>query len=197
MSHPDSLTTRLTSLNNLAEIAYKEAASLAPGDPLPLSNMSSVKFELGQFSAAIGFINESLALTPEGTDDVTTKRRRETLYSRLIKCYLHESRYDAAKQVLDQITDQNLKSSIHATLDGVSAWTKGRDAGAHRSLALERVPRFKPYLQDVPESFSMGHDRAECLLDLAISKSCSAEDSLSFLLCGSGDSRNLFKTILT
>lgn len=101
---------------------------------------------------------------------------------------------------MDQITDQNLKSCVQANLDGVIAWANDpyydRDVEAHRNMVFECVPRYKPYLQDVPEYFVMGLDQAETLLDSDLTKSCSAKGSLSFLLCGSSDARHLFQTIL-
>lgn len=57
-------------------MAYREAVSLSPNDSIPPSNLLSVKFELGQFSVAIGFINASLELIPEGADDANTNAGR-------------------------------------------------------------------------------------------------------------------------
>lgn len=73
-----------------AEREYQLAATLAAGDPTPLSNLSSVKFELGQYGAAIPFINKALQLAERAPHDEAAERRAKALYARLAKCCMHE-----------------------------------------------------------------------------------------------------------
>lgn len=49
--------------------------------------------------------------------------------------------------------------------------------------------------QDVPDYFGPGHDEAESLFTPQLDSSCCNEPILSFMLCGVGDARHLFKTI--
>ncbi|KAI0443024.1 hypothetical protein F4803DRAFT_574997 [Xylaria telfairii] len=50
--------------------------------------------------------------------------------------------------------------------------------------------------QDVPDYFGPGHDEAESLFTRKLDSYCVEESVLSFMLCGVGDGRHLFKTIL-
>lgn len=94
-----------------AERAYEEAAALVPEDPVPISNLSSVKFEQGKYAAAIELASKCLELLSkaDGGDGADSERRRRALYNRLAKCYMFESRHSEAGGVLDEITDQALK----------------------------------------------------------------------------------------
>ncbi|KAH6623940.1 hypothetical protein F5144DRAFT_623763 [Chaetomium tenue] len=47
---------------------YEKAAALVPNDPSPLSNLSSVKFELGDYSSAIEYILKSLHISEKTGD---------------------------------------------------------------------------------------------------------------------------------
>lgn len=49
--------------------------------------------------------------------------------------------------------------------------------------------------QDVPDYFGPGHDDAESLFTRQLDSSCCEEPLVSFMLCGVGDARHLFKTI--
>ncbi|KAJ0329692.1 hypothetical protein COL922a_012788 [Colletotrichum nupharicola] len=57
----------------------------------------------------------------------------------------------------------------------------------------------KQKLQDIPEYYAVGHDFAEPLLQLdePLWELLGPKDTLSFLLCGSGDARHLFISIAT
>ncbi|KAB5527966.1 hypothetical protein GE09DRAFT_1228871 [Coniochaeta sp. 2T2.1] len=72
-----------------AEVSYKAAASLAPGDPTPLANLSCVKYELGQYSEAVDFIQQSLKLMESGPADEESARKSKALYDRLAKSFIH------------------------------------------------------------------------------------------------------------
>jgi tetratricopeptide (TPR) repeat protein len=80
----------------IAEIEYKKAAVLAPGEAAPVSNLSSVKFEQGQYGMAIEYLLNALNLIKNGGTDDVAARKKQTLYERLLKCYMHESRFDDA-----------------------------------------------------------------------------------------------------
>ena len=125
------------------------AASLAPEDPTPLSNLSSVKFELGQYPAAIEFISKSLELAKGVPVDAAAERRNKALYARLVKCYMHESQFDKARDAIKHVSDQQLKNSVNYTADGVEAWRSAENSkveSVHRSHVFDRLPRFKAHL---------------------------------------------------
>jgi tetratricopeptide (TPR) repeat protein len=105
----------------IAEVAYKASASLAPDDPAPLSNLSSVKFELGQYSEAVAFIQRSLELLEQEPNDEAATRKSKALYDRLAKCYMHDSLFGKARQVIDKVCDEKLRTRVRSTLDLVAA----------------------------------------------------------------------------
>lgn len=54
--------------------AYQEAASLAPNDPAPLSNLSAVCFETGRYADAANFIRQALDLSQAEPDQSPRSR---------------------------------------------------------------------------------------------------------------------------
>lgn len=125
------------------------AARLAPHDPSPLSNLSSVKFELGQYSAASQYILKSLELTERLEPEEDRIRKKKTLYERLVKCYVHDCRFDEARRVLAEVSDETLKNSVRGTLDATAQRAPSRDAEdakATREEVIDRIPRFRAWL---------------------------------------------------
>ncbi|KAK3358423.1 hypothetical protein B0T24DRAFT_129299 [Lasiosphaeria ovina] len=179
-----------------AEIEYKKAALLAPDDPSPLSNLSSVKFELGQYAAASEYILKALRLAgdAEADSDEVALRKKRTLRERLAKCYMHESRFGEAREILDELSDESLADSTRSTVDALAPWSK--DVESHRKMVFDRLPRYQAYLDDVAEYYAIGHDVVQSLFDEALFKSCSPKDNVSLMFCGTGDARNLFMTLL-
>jgi tetratricopeptide (TPR) repeat protein len=130
-----------------AEAAYKEAASLAPKDPAPLSNLSSVYFELGKYAEAAKYARDSLELTEEsGLGGEAAGRKTKTLLTRLAKSYLHGSQIVEAEQLIDQVSVAELTNSLRATTEALNAWKASASLETARSLVFDRLPRFKPYL---------------------------------------------------
>ena len=128
-----------------AETAYKLAATLAPEDPTPHSNLSSVKFELGQYSAAIDFINKTLKLANDvPAVDEAAQRKRTALYTRLAKSYVYECQFDKAREAIKRVPDGELKSAVDSTIDRCEAWMTSDHS--HRKLVLDRVPRYNAHL---------------------------------------------------
>ncbi|KAK3989044.1 tetratricopeptide [Cladorrhinum sp. PSN332] len=182
-----------------AETSYKLAAKLAPNDATPLSNLSSVKFEQGQYSAAAAYIHKALELSKDLPLDKAAERKREVLHLRLAKCYLHECRFAEAEQAARQVSDQQFTASVQSTLGVLNAWRtceSSNDETVHWRNVLDRLPRYKTPLDDVAEYYAIGHDTAESLADKELLDPSSAQDSLSLMFCGSGDARHLFKTFL-
>ncbi|KAK4448655.1 tetratricopeptide [Podospora aff. communis PSN243] len=185
-----------------AEAEYKKTAVLAPADPSPLSNLSSLKFEQGQYSIASLYILKSLKLADENDanqDDEAAVKKRKTLQERLVKCYMHQSRFDEARQVPadDENPPGNQTHPVLGNLDALTAWkTTACDPVQQRSLVFERIPRFMANVDNVAEYYAVGHDVARSLFDEQLKKACSPKDSVSLMFCGSGDARHIFATLL-
>ncbi|KAK1752247.1 tetratricopeptide [Echria macrotheca] len=177
-----------------AEAEYKKAAKLDPQDPAPLSNLSSVKFELGHYAAAAAYILKALDLTgPAADGDQQTGRKRNTLYERLAKCYMHDSCFEEAEKIIDNVSDVTLQNSIRQTLKVATEWPRAADAVmSYRSLVFDRIPRFQACLLDVPEYYAIGHDS----LIEGMESGLSPSEPVSMMFCGSGDGRHIFATIL-
>ncbi|KAK5656582.1 hypothetical protein OQA88_4561 [Cercophora sp. LCS_1] len=151
-----------------AEAGCKIAAELALDDPSPLSNLSSVKFELGQYNNAIEYILKSLELTDRLDPEEDRIRKNETLNERLIKRYMHEMRFGKARITIDKIADGALKRSVIQTLDALSQCSPPKDvkdAVSTRMAVLDRIPRFCAWLSDVAEYHAIGHDQTDSLVD--------------------------------
>ncbi|OIW25576.1 hypothetical protein CONLIGDRAFT_621388 [Coniochaeta ligniaria NRRL 30616] len=180
-----------------ASVAFTRAASLAPGDPAPLISLLEITFEFGQYSKAARLIKRSLDLLETASDDEKSIQYRNTsLYNRLARCYVYESRFDLAGHVLDNLSDHNLRSCVRATVDFDSPTVSSRQH-ALRKLVFDRLPRYQAHLQDAPAYQPMGHDLAQSLFDDALLKSSSPQDTVSLMFGGSGDARHLFTTIIS
>ncbi|KAK3328948.1 hypothetical protein B0H66DRAFT_585518 [Apodospora peruviana] len=152
-----------------AEAAYKKAVLLAPDDPTPFSNLSSDLIKIGDDDAAA-------AIT-----------KMKTLYERLVKSYLHESRLDDAQKVVDEISDEKLSESVRNTLATVESWAS-LDIELHRKLVFDRLPRFQAHFQlhtltssrrdDVAEYYAFGHDYGESLFDEGLEKEMTTKKRL-------------------
>ncbi|EAQ82947.1 hypothetical protein CHGG_10765 [Chaetomium globosum CBS 148.51] len=189
----------LYKLGKLAEAGreYEKAAALAPNDPSPFSNLSSVKFELGDYSSAIEYILKSLQLTQDDSDAAVKKKK--TLHERLAKCYIHGRRFEEARSISEKIRDGAAADHVLGSLEALTAWaTAGSavDVPTHRKLMFDRLPRLMTGLESTPEYYAIGHDTAESLFDERLIKSSSSQDSVSLMWCGSGDGRHVFSTLV-
>lgn len=156
-----------------------------------------MNFELGNYAEAAKYARASLELTEKASsDDEAATRKKKTLLTRLAKSQLHDCQLGDARQLIDQLGDAELETSLRATIDAVDAWKSSASLKAARNLVFDRLPRFKPYLIDVPEYYAIGHDIANGLYDEDLEKTASAKDDLAFLFCGSGDGRHVFMTLL-
>lgn len=81
-----NMTILTNSTRRAAIEAYKEAAFLAPEDYAPLSNMSAVHFEMGQYNQAVEYAEEALQLLRSEPDDGPKKQK---LHARIAKSLLY------------------------------------------------------------------------------------------------------------
>ncbi|KAK9415882.1 putative DUF4470 domain-containing protein [Seiridium unicorne] len=173
-----------------AETAYTEAARLAPKDPRPLSNLSAVKFEMGNYFGAAIFSEKALKLLQNDSDPALEQKIRV----RLAKSYLYARKPAQAKTAVSGITAENDRRQLEHSISAMEASDREQpDIKKLRVAVIERLPRFKFALQNEPEYFSVGHDGADTLLDDRMADA--VQDSYSFLLAGVGDARNVFATL--
>ncbi|KAK6066355.1 tetratricopeptide [Seiridium cupressi] len=173
-----------------AETAYTEAARLAPKDPRPVSNVSAVKFEMGNYIGAAIFSEKALKLLQNDSDPALEQKIRV----RLAESYLYARKPAQAKTAVSEITAENDRRQLEHSISAIEASDREQpDIKKLRIAVIEKLPRFKVALQNEPEYFSVGHDGADTLLDDRMADA--AQDSYSFLLAGVGDGRNVFATL--
>ncbi|KUI63016.1 TPR repeat-containing protein associated with Hsp90 [Cytospora mali] len=188
---------------NEAIKAYKEAASLAPEDPAPLSNMSAVRFEMGQYTTAVEHAEQALQLLESEPDNAPKKQK---LHARIAKSILYSldfNKADLAKTVVARLTDSGSIEgiSVDAMLTTMTEvqelWTSIPQKPQLRTQVLDRLPRYKSHLLDCAEYYAVGHDDSSPIIDKAELQAIPAsQGDLAFLFAGSGDARHIFSTLL-
>ncbi|CEJ86330.1 hypothetical protein VHEMI04076 [[Torrubiella] hemipterigena] len=176
-----------------AEEAYKTAASLVPHHSSPVSNMSAVRYEMGDYRGAIAYINQVLALI---SDDTSDSGKKDKLYSRLAKCYLHLLEFIPAEDAISSIDSVDLRFELYESVESMKVLrAEAPDESALRRQVLDQISRFKPCLQDVAEYYAVGHDHTETLTEPFGKTGGTEIPDISFFFAGSGDGRNLFSAI--
>ncbi|KAG8417357.1 hypothetical protein J3458_004867 [Metarhizium acridum] len=177
-----------------AEKAYKTAASLAPDDPSPVSNLSAVRYEMGDYRGAIAHIREAISLNDPETDN---SAKNDKLYSRLVKCFLYVLDLDSAEDTVSRISNSQLRAELDETVGSIKAlWVEAPDESILRRQVLDQIPRYKPSMQDMPEYYCVGHDHIEELTE-PLGMTGTRRRDISILFAGCGDGRNLFSAILS
>ncbi|KAJ3954397.1 hypothetical protein N0V92_009090 [Colletotrichum tropicale] len=177
--------------------AYREAAALAPEDPAPWSNISAIKFEQGDHTSCLQNLEKALSLSSSDAKDEPKKKK---LYTRMAKCHMHLMSFEAAESAIGSLGVDTSSQSLKASLEDLKGLRASvQDRNKLRTQTCDRVARYKASLQDIPEYYAVGHDFAEPLLQLdePLWELLGPKDTLSFLLCGSGDARHLFISIAT
>ncbi|KDN67994.1 putative tetratricopeptide [Colletotrichum sublineola] len=177
-----------------AEEAYREAAALAPKDPAPWSNISAIKFEQGDYKTALDSIEKALSLSAAEPDSSPKKQK---LYARMAKCHLLSLSLDDAEKPVNLLLDDSSGHAMRATLKDMHKIFKMSGEGELRQQVLDRLPRYKGQLQDRPEYYAVGQDRVYPLWDEPLQHAVGPRGDVSFLLCGSGDARHLFATMMS
>ncbi|KAG6008119.1 hypothetical protein E4U21_005001 [Claviceps maximensis] len=192
-SVPLSIELRVSLHLEATEEAYKKASLLAPNDPSPISNLSAVSYETGDYEGAIGYVRQALLLpSPEQHEHVD----KDKLYHRMAKCFLHLRDLTSAKDAISSIRNADLRKKLTATVESVDALRdEVSDESVLRKQILDRVSRYKSSLQDIPEYFCVGHDDVD-LFNEDFGEGKPGKNDLSFLFAGSGDGRNAFSAIL-
>jgi tetratricopeptide (TPR) repeat protein len=132
-------------LINVAIIAYKAAAALAPEDPLPLSNLSAACFEAGLYAECIEAAEDALRLT-----NIEQQILQQKLSIRLSYAFLQRQESNKVPPLLLKIPDTYPdKKAIEKCL-GLTQTQEEREksatATAILSSLLGEVAQYKPAL---------------------------------------------------
>lgn len=127
-----------------AERAYTEAAELAPEDPAPLSNLSALYFEKGQYEDAVGNLRNALALSK---DAPPAGPQIQKLLTRLAKACVLLRDLDGAREAIDKLADDASRAELRDALEATeSLWTAYPDISVFRKQVLDRLSGFKTRL---------------------------------------------------
>ncbi len=78
-------------------------------------------------------------------DEAVLGKKKKTLIERLVKCYMHESQYEEARNIVDELADKDMRDCVKNNLDKLAPW-RSTPVTSHRSTVLDRVPRFQAHL---------------------------------------------------
>lgn len=115
--------------------AYFEALSLTPNDSAPLSNLSAVRFELGDYPGATMYAEKALKLLSNEADSHPKKQK---LLSRLARAQILQ--LQGAAPLISRLetsdTARNSATIKHGSNRESVTWTK----------LLDEIPRYRPML---------------------------------------------------
>ncbi|KAI1124439.1 hypothetical protein F5Y10DRAFT_30696 [Nemania abortiva] len=173
-----------------AEVAYSESARLTPTDPRPISNISALKYEMGNYVGSALFCEKALNLLQDTPDPALEQKLR----LRLAKSYVLARRSTRAQVAVSRITSNEDKKQLeHSVLAMEVSDGLYPDVKLLWETLIERLPRFKTALQNEPEYFSVGHDDAETQFKPQMAHL--NQNNYCLLFAGIGDGRNLFATL--
>ncbi|KAF2423074.1 hypothetical protein EJ08DRAFT_701344 [Tothia fuscella] len=175
-----------------AKNAYLKCMKLDPSDPSPVSNISAVRFEMGDYTRSIKYANDALGLLKVQANSENDKKISR-LEQRIAKSSIFRK-----TSFGDQLESLVLKDpdEFHATSKLLSESNKIYSEGGREALSqvvLERIPRYRPKLQNEPEYHSVGHDSARPQFDGSLLKDQPVLTAIIF--CGIGDARHLYATL--
>lgn len=118
---------------------------MSPKDAVPLSNLSAVEFELGNYVGCSLFSQKALALLELQENKQDAMQQKICL--RLAKAYLHTNKIDEAALVLSKVSPGEARSALERSVSAIQRLQKiCPDEKASRKLLLDRIPRYRPYL---------------------------------------------------
>ncbi|KAI1656519.1 hypothetical protein F4813DRAFT_381390 [Daldinia decipiens] len=171
---------------------YQKAATLAPSDPSPLSNLSAVSFETGKYAECVDFAEKALSLLMTNPGDDTLKQK---LLARQAKAYLQLSSPNKAEEVSNQLKPGEEVNDIRDSIGKLRTFEKfSPQQGLLRERSVQ-LPRLKPNIQHEPHYYGFGDDTAESQYTAELEKSAGKDPVLSIMFCGVSDARHVFHTV--
>ena len=115
--------------------AYFEALSLTPDDPAPLSNLSAVQFELGNYSESILYAEKALKLLQS---EANSSPKKQKLFLRLVRAQVLQ--LQDATPLVTQL------ASLDSAHDSATMIHSNRRQSVSWSKVLDEIPRYRPSL---------------------------------------------------
>jgi hypothetical protein len=105
---------------------------------------------MGDYRGAIAHIQEALGLASPGTDD---SAKKDKLYSRMAKSFLHLSDLKAAEGAISSISSEQLRADLGQSVESIkSAWVEAPEESVLRRQVLDQIPYYRPWMYVVPQS---------------------------------------------
>ncbi|KAK0385346.1 hypothetical protein NLU13_7822 [Sarocladium strictum] len=115
----------------------------------------------------------------------------------MAKCHLHNLALQDAENAAAKLGSDGQSRALRSSIKELQTlWNMEPEEGTFRKHILDRFPRYKGVLRDDPEYYPMGHDDPISLYDEELKSKASGRTNVAFLLCGSGDARHLFVTMM-
>lgn len=115
--------------SNLIEL--RRALSLTPNDSAPLSNLSAVQFELGNYSESISYAGKALKLLQS---EANFSPKKQKLFSRLARAQVLQMQ--DATPLVNQVASSDCATMIHCNRRQFVSWTS----------ILDEIPHYRPSL---------------------------------------------------
>lgn len=121
--------------------------------------------------------------------------RKQKLLVRLTKAQLHMSRHEDAEALLARLAAGPETETLRDASRRVATAFSGSASEEYIRNVLLKLPRYKPHLTAEADYFAVGHDIPESQYGTTLATTTGKAKAISFLFCGIGDARNLFKTM--
>ncbi|KAL8866624.1 MAG: hypothetical protein Q9174_006190 [Haloplaca sp. 1 TL-2023] len=167
---------------------YSKAATQAPTDPKPHSNLSAAHFEIGDYRQCIADISNAISTSGDANADL-----RRKLAPRLMKAHLHMKNVQGAEATRSQLKDHPDNEKFSAACTNIRTALKT----CRRAVPelIQQVPRYLSTLHDNPEYYAVGHDDICSQVDDVMMQKAT-DDPTSLFFGGIGDARNLYATLI-
>lgn len=108
-----------------------------------MSNLSAVKYELGDYRTAALFARKAISLN----QGATAPANQDRLYTRIAKCSLLLFDLEVADKAILEIADGTVKTELQSSADSLKQVAiKFPDQARLRKTILQQLPRYKSSL---------------------------------------------------
>ncbi|KAI9929695.1 hypothetical protein AWENTII_009458 [Aspergillus wentii] len=165
---------------------YQKTLQLTPEDYRPLSNLSAVHSELGEYASCSTYGIKALGIVI-GSDETTALPK---IVVRVVKAHLYLKEYDIARQIINTFKNFPIEREFYtaAIEHGEAVNSAFSDERQLRKKIQSDVPSYRPAISTNRECYNLGHDNLQPLLEESVIMD---EYDVSVFLGGVGDARNL------
>ncbi|KAI1455661.1 hypothetical protein F4805DRAFT_476581 [Annulohypoxylon moriforme] len=173
-----------------AEWAFSEGRRFAEHDYRFPAKIAAIRYEMGNYTSAVFFIERALSLLDSQSQDAT----RQELYLSMARACILSGKLEKARVTIPRITSESDRCSLQQSLLHMDAMTSiYPDKDTLWREVTGRLPRCRSRLANDVEYFPVGGDQLRGLSYHTLI-GLNQED-LSFLSTKTGDARDVFATL--